>query len=51
MCNVNLKKFMTKEYQQKRKLRVFQSYKIDIDSYPHFGEEGKIQGGVETKNH
>ena len=41
MCNVNLKKFMMREYQQKRKLRVFQSYDINIDSYPHVGEGGK----------
>ena len=41
MCNVNLKKFMTKVYQQKRKLRVFQFYGINIDSYPHVGEGGK----------
>ena len=33
-----------REYQQKRKLGAFQSYDINIDAYPHFSEEGKIQG-------
>ena len=38
-----------REYQQKKKPRVFQTYDINIDSYPHFGKDGKIQGGVEKK--
>ena len=32
-----------REYQQKRKHGVFQSYDINIDSYLHFGEEVIIQ--------
>ena len=32
-----------REYQQKKKLDVFQSYDINIGSYPHFSEEWKIQ--------
>ena len=39
--------FLTREYQQKRKLGTFQSYDINIDSNPYFGEERKIQGGVD----
>ena len=30
--------------QRKRKLGVFQSYDMNIDSHPHFSEEGKMQG-------
>ena len=47
MCNLNLKDFTAQvcdeEYQQKRKRGLFQSYDINIDSHPHFNEEGKIQ--------
>ena len=40
---------MMKEYQQKRELSVFQSYDINVDSYPHFGEDRKNPGGVRRK--
>ena len=34
-----------REYKQRRKLGVFQSYDmVRIDFYLHFSEEGKIQG-------
>ena len=48
MCNLNLKDFTAQvcdeEYQQKRKRGLFQSYDINIYSYPHFRKEGEIQG-------
>ena len=50
LCNINLKKFYCTSFwwesiNKKRKLGVFQSYDMmNIDSYLHFREEGKIQG-------
>ena len=38
-----------REYQQKRKLGIFQSYDMNIDSYPHFSERGKNLVGVDKK--
>ena len=39
-----------REYQQKRKLGVFQSYdKMNIDSYLHFNEEEKSMGRRQEK--
>ena len=47
MCNLNLKDFTAQvcdeEYQQKRKRGLFQSYDINIDSYPQFSKEENIQ--------
>ena len=39
-----------RDYQQKIKIGIFQSYDINIDSYPHFGGERKIQGGVDKES-
>ena len=38
-----------REYQQKRILGIFQSYDMNIDSYPNSSEEGKIQGCTQEK--